>query len=188
MAILLALAPFIVFASVLRMVSVEAGLVAAAVTALLVAGRDLARGRPVKVLEVGAVILFGALALATRFGAIAWTIAGVRLVVDSGLLAIALVSLAIGRPFTLQIAREQVPPELWSSPAFFRANRTIMAVWAAAFAVLVAADASALFLPQVPVGADVAATVGALAAAIAFTRRYPARAQASAGVLPSAKA
>jgi len=75
---------------------------------------------------------------------------------------------------------------------FLSVNRTISAVWAAAFAVLAAADACALFLPQVPLGVDVAATVLALAGAIAFTRRYPARAQASAraaaGALPSPKA
>jgi len=110
MAFLLAFAPFVVFAAVLRTVSVEAGLLAAALTALLAGGRELLRGRPPKVLELGALVLFGGLALATRIAGISRTIAGARLVVDSGLLAIALSSLAIGRPFTLQIAREQVAP------------------------------------------------------------------------------
>jgi hypothetical protein len=82
----------------------------------------------------------------------------------------ALGSLALGRPFTMQIAREQVPPELWNTEVFLRVNRAITAVWAAAFAVLVAADAAAEFLPRVPLAADVGATLFALAAAIAYTR------------------
>jgi hypothetical protein len=70
----------------------------------------------VKVLEVGSLALFGALLLYTLIAAPDWTVATVRLAVDGGLLAIVLVSLAIGMPFTLQYARESVPKELWTSP------------------------------------------------------------------------
>jgi hypothetical protein len=177
---LLALAPFVVFAILLRAGFLQAGLLAACAAALLASGRDLARGQPPKILEIGALILFGGIYAVTLFGGIAWTIASVRLVVDLGLLAIALVSLTIGRPFTLQIAREQTAPEVWESPAFLHANQVITVVWAAAFAVLAAADAAALFAPQIPLALDVAVTVAALAGAIVFSRRYPARAQAAA--------
>jgi hypothetical protein len=37
---------------------------------------------------------------------------GVRLRVDAGLLLIVLITLLVGKPFTLQYAREQVPQDL----------------------------------------------------------------------------
>jgi hypothetical protein len=37
-----------------------------------------------------------------------------------GLLPIVLVSMAVGRPFTLQYAREQVEPEFWDKPELVR--------------------------------------------------------------------
>ena len=92
--------------------------------------------------------MFGALALYTLFGSPGWSIMGVRLVVDAGLLSIVLVSLAIRQPFTLQYAREQVRPEIRASKEFLRTNDVITAVWALAFLVLVAADAVLLYAPD----------------------------------------
>jgi hypothetical protein len=42
-------------------------------------------------------------------------------------------SIAVGRPFTLQYARESAPAEDWENPAFWRANPLISVVWALAF-------------------------------------------------------
>jgi hypothetical protein len=109
-------------------------------------------------------------------------VASVRLVVDAGLLAIVLVSLAIGRPFTLPYARERVPKEFWAAPRFLHANRVITSVWAAAFAVLVAADAAAEYLPAVPLTVDVVASILAFAGAVAFTSWYPAKLRRAAGL------
>jgi len=110
----------------------------------------------------------------------------VRLAVDAGLLAIVLVSLAIGRPFTLQYARERVPEAYWAMPLFLTTNRIITMVWAGAFAALVAADALAEWVPAVPLWVDVAGSVAAFAAAVWFSRWYPAavqrRALAAAGM------
>ncbi len=87
--------------------------------------------------------MFGALTAYTLLAAPAWSVATVRLAVDLGLLAIAGASPAIGRPFTLQYARERVPEAVWALPVFYTTNRLITAMWAGAFAVLVAADALA---------------------------------------------
>jgi hypothetical protein len=94
--------------------------------------------------------------------------------VDTGLLAIAVASLALGRPFTLQYARERVPEPVWALPVFYTTNRLITTVWAGAFAVLVAADAAAEYVEAIPIWVDVAASVVAFAAAVWFSRRYPA--------------
>jgi hypothetical protein len=130
-------------------------------------------GKSIKILEVGSLLLFGALVLYTWIAAPRWTVATVRLAVDAGLLAIVLISLVIGKPFTLQYAREQVAREFWNSPQFLAANRLITAAWAAAFAILVAADAAAEYLTSIPVWVDVAASVAAFLAAVGFTTWYP---------------
>ncbi len=117
----------------------------------------------------------------TLVAAPAWTVASVRLAVDGGLMAIVLVSLAIGRPFSLQYARERVAKEFWSSPLFMTANRRITWAWGGAFAVLVAADAAAEYAPGVPLWVEVVGSIAAFVGAFGFTVWYPARLRRNAG-------
>jgi len=42
-------------------------------------------------------------------------------------------TLAMGSPFTLQYAREEVPEQYWSSPSFMRTNQWITAAWGVDF-------------------------------------------------------
>ena len=179
MNILLAFAPFIVFALVDRLVGATEGLIAGTAVSAALLLRDWATpGRSPKILEIGTVILFGALALYAVFGGPTWSIIGVRLCVDLGLLVIVLVSMALRQPFTLQYAREQVPAEFWNSPRFVRTNYVITAVWALAFVVLVIADLVLLYVPALPPRIGIVATVVALVAAVKFTSWYPERAKA----------
>lgn len=185
MSILLSLSPFAVFFILMRLHSPIAGMVGALVASLLLCARMRWHGEAVKILEVGSLALFGALSAYTWLAAPEWTVATVRLAVDAGLLGIVLVSLAIDQPFTLQYARERVPEPIWAMPLFLTTNRIISAVWAGAFAALVAADAAAEWLPAVPLWVDVVGSVAAFVAAVWFSRWYPAvvqrRAMAAAG-------
>ena len=174
MSILLSLSPFAAFFVLMRLHSPIAGLVAALVVSLLLCGRMRWRREAVKILEVGSLFLFGLLSAYTWLAAPDWTVATVRLAVDAGLLAIVLVSLAIGQPFTLQYARERVPEQFWALPLFLTTNRIITATWAGAFAVLVAADAAAEWLPAVPLWLDILASVAAVLGAVWFSNWYPA--------------
>ena len=176
MNILLSLSPFIAFFVLMRVVHPLAGLVGAFAVSLLLGVLQWRRGESVKVLEIGSLALFGALVFYTLVAAPEWTVATVRLAVDAGLFAIALVSLLVGRPFTLQYARESVPKEFWSSPLFLSTNQQI-AAWTAAFAVMAAADAAAQYVEAIPLWIDIAATVAAFAAAFWFTRWSSARAR-----------
>ena len=166
----------------MRLVSPLAGLAAAFAVSLLLGIRQWRGGESIKVLEIGTLALFGALVLYTLAAEPHWTVATVRLAVDSGLFAIALVSLLIGQPFTLQYARERVPQEYWSTPLFIATNRWITAAWTAAFAVMVLADAAAEYVEAVPLWVDIAATIAAFAAAFWFTQWYPALVQRRAGL------
>jgi hypothetical protein len=174
LSLLLGLTPFVGFFVVMRLVSPMAGLVAAlAISALLCIWMHR-RGKSIKILEIGSLLLFASLVLYTWVALPEWTVATVRLAVDGGLLAIILVSLAIRNPFTMQYAREQVPREYWNSPQFLAANRVISAAWAGAFAVLVAADAAAEYLSLIPLWIDITASIAAFSAAVGFTFCYPA--------------
>jgi hypothetical protein len=177
MGMLLAFAPFFAFVVIERLVGVPAGLAAgAAVSASLLLRDAVSRTRRVKVLEIGTFLLFGGLALfAWLPGTVQWSIAAVRLRVDAGLLLIVLASILIGRPFTLQYAREQVSVELWSSPLFVRTNYVITGAWAAAFAVMVVADLALTYLPDLPRQISIIATVAAIVGAVKFTGWYPQR-------------
>jgi hypothetical protein len=181
MGILLAFAPFIAFAAIDRLIGSAEGLFAGfAVSAVLLLRDWLGGNRSPKVLDIGTVTLFGALALYTLVANPAWSIFSVRLVVDAGLLVIVISSLLIGQPFTLQYAREEVPQTVWTSPQFVRANYVISAAWALAFVVLVAADLAFLYIPDLPPRASVIATILALVGAIKFTSWYRDRSRAAA--------
>jgi hypothetical protein len=176
MGILLALAPFVVFAVVDSFIGATEGLLAAALVSAALLARDwITPGRSPKILEIGTLLLFGALALYAVVGGQTWSVIGVRLCVDVGLLLIVLVSMAVRRPFTMQYAREQVAPELRSSPQFIRTNYVITGVWALAFAVIVIAELALLYVPDLPRRAGVIVIVLALVGAVKFSAWYPER-------------
>ena len=70
----------------------------------------------------------------------------VKLTVDTGVLAIALVSLAIRQPFTLQYAREVVDAETAGLPGFMKANYIITWAWTAAFLLMMIANVLMIYL------------------------------------------
>jgi len=173
MSILLAFAPFLAFAVAAKFWSGTIALIVGAAVSAVLLTRDLFGRRTVKILEAGTFLMFAGLGLIAALGLAHWSIFGVRLRVDAGLLAIVLFSMAIGQPFTLQYAREQTPPEVWKASAFFRANVMITAAWALAFAVMVAADAMLAYAPSVPSYVGIGVTVVALYGAYRFTDWYP---------------
>lgn len=174
MGILLAFAPFIAFAVVDRLLGSAEGLFAGfAVSAILLMRDWLSRLRRPKTLEIGTAVLFGGLAMYTLIGSPAWSIVGVRLVVDAGLLLIVITSIAVRQPFTLQYAREQVAQEVWTSQEFIRTNYVISTVWALAFVALVAADLVLLYAPGLPPRFGIILMVLALVGAVKFTAWYP---------------
>jgi hypothetical protein len=176
MGILLAFAPFLVFVVVERLVGVTAGLASATITSAGLLVRDaVGRNKTLKVLEIGTVLLFGGLAAYTLMVHATWSIPAVRLCVDAGLLLVVLVSIAVRQPFTLQYAREKVSREFWNTPVFVRTNYIITAVWAAAFALMVAADLMMLYVPTLPTFVGIAVTILAIWSAARFTSWYPKR-------------
>ncbi|ABE33981.1 putative membrane protein [Paraburkholderia xenovorans LB400] len=173
---LLTFAPFIAFAVIERIAGSPAGLIAGALVAAALLLRDfVSPTRHVKLLEVGTVLLFGALAVYALTSDAQWSIAAVRLRVDAGLTLIVLATIALRQPFTLQYARETVDREHWNSAHFLHVNYVISAAWAGAFAILVLADIAMAYAPAPLHSTGVIASVIALIAAIRFTSWYPAQ-------------
>ena len=179
MGILLGFAPFIVFA-LLAGLSIDLALWTALASAFVIGIRDFAHTRLLRVLDMGSVVLFGLLALYTGFIQPSLSIPAVHLIVDSGLTIIALVSIVIGNPFTLDYAREQVPEEFWRTPLFLRTNYIVAGVWVLAFGAMTAVDVAATFNARFPLTLDLAASLATLALAVVFTTRYPAYVRARA--------
>ena len=64
----------------------------------------------------------------------AFLIAWGAFVQNVALLCIVLGTLAAGLPFTMQIAKESIPEERWSSPIFITINYHVTTAWAVVFA------------------------------------------------------
>jgi len=180
MGMLLAFAPFIVFAVLDRFVGSLWGLAAATVVSAALLLRDvLTPGRQAKILEIGTLLLFGGLTAYMWWMNAQLSVIGVRLCVDIGLLLIVLISMALRTPFTLQYAREQVPAEQWNKPGFLRTNYVISTAWLVAFMLIVLAEVALLFMPNMPHRLGIIVIVIALVGAFKFTAWYPTRVRAT---------
>ncbi|MEV5613614.1 hypothetical protein [Streptomyces sp. NPDC052225] len=157
--------------------------------ALAVGQRRAGWGWDALIIEVCAAVYFGACAGAAfavsdtafleRYAA-----AGASL----WLAAVAWVSLAARRPFTLGIARMQVEREHWDSPVFRRINTVITMVWAAAFTVEGAGSVWLHHSLPDDSGLRTGFTVACIVVPTLFTVRYPevARARAVAAATKAA--
>jgi hypothetical protein len=173
MTIFLILAPFGSFALLMLVTSTAVSLFAAAAICLAVIAWDLIRGRSVKILGAGSVVLFGTLGGYVTLVDASVSVSVVKLIVDAGVFAIALASIALRFPFTLQYAREEVDPETARLPGFMRANYIITWAWTGAFAAMMAANLLMLVSPSLPIWAGIAIVLAARNSAAYFTKWYP---------------
>lgn len=171
-AILLGFVPFILFA-VLTNVSIDLALWTAFAAAFAISIRDFAHSRLLRALDVGSLAVFGLLSLYVGFIEPGIPVQMARLVADGSFFVMALVSMLLRNPITLQYAREQVQEEFWKTPRFILTNYLITAGWAAAFAVMALTDAVANMNKRLPLTLDLGVCLAVLVLAILFTARYP---------------
>jgi hypothetical protein len=173
MTIFLILAPYGAFTTLMLLTSAAVSLFAAAAICLMVITYDLLRGRSVKMLGAGSVILFAALGGYLALVDSSLSSSAVKLTVDIGVLAISLLSLAIRRPFTLQYAREVVDAETAVLPGFLTANYIITWAWTACFLLMMIANILMIYVPGLPLWSGIAIAFAARNSAVYFTRWYP---------------
>ncbi|HWA30383.1 MAG TPA: hypothetical protein VG867_04770 [Rhizomicrobium sp.] len=171
MGILLGFTPFILF-TLITDLSVSLALWVSFAAAFAIGIRDFLHAKMVRTLDAGCLVLFAILALYAGFIQPSMTVQAVRMIADLGLFLLALVSLGLKSPFTLQYARDEVPEAEWEAPEFLRANYTLTGVWAGAFFVMATADGFATFSAETPFALDIAVGLAALAFAIVFTVRW----------------
>jgi hypothetical protein len=175
MGILLGFALFVAFAVAATLWGGMIGLMAGAVISAALVMRELLRKHPPKILEIGTFLMFAGLFAWSKLFPSDLSVLGVRFRVDLGLLCVILVSLVIGKPFTLQYARERVSAERATSSQFAKINFVITSVWALAFVCIVIADVLMAYVPTVPIRVGIVVTVLALVGAYKFTGWYPKR-------------
>jgi hypothetical protein len=185
MTIFLILAPYGAFASLMLLTSAKASVFAAAAIGLAVIALDFIRGRSLKWLGAGSAILFVALGLYLTLIDPSLGNSSVKLSVDTGIFAISLTSMLIGRPFTLQYAREAVAAETAAMPGFLRANYIITAAWTAAALVMMVANLAMLYVPGLPLWLGLAIAFAARNSAVYFTKWYPQYRKAKYGTPPA---
>ena len=178
MMLFLVLAPFGTFAVLMVLTSPLIALLASAAVALATIAYDLSQGKSVKMLAAGAAVLFAAVGayLALFDGSMSGH--NVRLAVDLGLLVIALGSIVLRLPFTLQYAVESVEPEISRLPAFLTINYVLTWAWSAAFVLMLIADIAMIYAPGMPLRVGVGIAFAARNIAVFFTKWYPAHRRA----------
>jgi hypothetical protein len=174
MMIFLILAPYGAFATLMLVTSATTSLFAATSLCLAVIAYDRLYGRSIKILGAGSAMLFATLGAYLASTGSAWSVSAVKLTVDSGMLAIALASLAIRFPFTLQYAREAVDAETAALPGFLTANYIITWAWTAAFVLMLMANLLMIYVPGLPLWCGLVIAFAARNTAVYFTKWYPA--------------
>jgi hypothetical protein len=173
MLIFLILAPFGAFTALMLVTSAAVSLFASAAIGVMVMAYDILRGRSIKMLGAGTVVIFIALALYLTLVDSGLSNSAVNLVVDAGVLAISLISLVIRQPFTLQYAREVVDAETAALPGFTRASYIITGAWTLAFLLMLLANVLMIYVPGLPLWSGLAIAFAARNTAIYFTKWYP---------------
>ena len=185
MAIFLILAPFGSFALLMLVTSAEISLFAAAAICLAVIGLDIYRGRSIKMLGAGCVVVFTGLGAYVTLIDPTLSSSAVKLATDVGVLVISLASLIIGKPFVRQYALEEVDAETAKLPGFKKATYIITWAWTGAFILMISGNVLTIYVPGLPLWSGLAIAFAARNSAAYFTTWYPQYRKAKHGTPPA---
>ena len=185
MTIFLILAPFGSFALLMLVTSAQISLFAAAAICLAVIGIDIARGRSVKMLGTGSVVVFSGIGAYVTLIDPNLSSSAVKLAADVGVLAISLASIAIRRPFVLQYALEEVDAATARLPGFLKATYTITWAWTGAFVLMIIGNVLTIYVPGLPLWSGLVIAFAARNSAAFFTAWYPQYRKAKYGTPPA---
>jgi len=153
--------------------SAFASLLAAAAACLAVIAFDMVRGRSIKILTVGSVIVFAAVGGYVALVHPDMSTSAVKFAVDAGIFLVSLLSIVLRFPFTLQYAREVVDAETALLPGFMRANYLITWAWTGAALLMMIGNIVLLYVPGLPLWSGLLVTFAARNSAVYFTKWYP---------------
>ena len=185
MTIFLILAPFGSFALLMLVTSAEISLFTSAAICLAVIGFDLVRGRSIKMLGAGCVMVFAGIGAYVTLIDPDLSSSAVKLMTDIGVLLISLTSLIIRKPFVLQYALEAVDAETAKLPGFKRATYIITWAWTAAFVLMIVGNVLTIYVPGIPLWSGLLIAFAARNSAAYFTTWYPQYRKAKYGAPPA---
>ena len=185
MTIFLILAPFGAFALLMLVTSAEIALFASAAICLAVIGIDFARGRSVKTLGAGSVVVFSGIGAYVALVDPNLNHSAVKLAVDFGILAISLASLIIRKPFVLQYAVEEVDAATARLPGFLKATYIITWAWTGAVVLMIIGNVLTIYAPGLPLWFGLVIAFAARNSAAYFTTWYPQYRKAKEGAAPA---
>ncbi|MEV6069213.1 hypothetical protein AB0L82_21910 [Nocardia sp. NPDC052001] len=170
-------APWIVYAVIPSEYWKWAALIAFGISAATVARQTRAgQALDAQLMDIGSAVFFAALTV-LAFVNPDTALHPYSPALSSGVLAlIAGISLALRNPFTLPIAKQSTPRELWDNPVFIRTSYIITSVWAASFAI----GCVALALLAHTDGPRTIVQIAAFVIPVVFTLRYVAYIQGKA--------
>jgi hypothetical protein len=169
--LLLGFAPWIAFLFIAHgsLFRLKLGLVVALVLSILMGVTRLHRG----VILWAGLLFFSGATVAVAVLENRWTAIHMGILANGMLAVSAWATVALGKPFTLDCAREHTDPALWNNPVFLRTNVIITSAWAAVFTVnaVLAWGKMNRFLIAEP--AYEILSYALLIGAVAFTTWYP---------------
>ena len=173
MTIFLIPVPFGAFALLMLVTTAAISLFTAAAICLAVIGIDVYRGRSIKMLGAGCVVVFTGVGAYVTLVDPTLSSSAVKLATDVGVLAISLTSLIIRKPFVLQYALEKVDAETAKLPGFMKATYIITWAWTAAFVLMIVGNMLTIYVPGLPLWSGLAIAFAARNSAAYFTTWYP---------------
>jgi hypothetical protein len=173
MTVFLILAPYGAFALLMMVTSAAASVFAAAAICLAVIALDLWRGRSVKILGAGSVIVFAAVGSYAALADPSMSTSAVKFLVDTGIFLVSLISIVVRRPFTLQYAVEVVDPETARQPGFLHASYVITWAWTGAMFLMMIGNIALIYVPGLPLWLGLLIAFAARQSAVYFTKWYP---------------
>ena len=185
MTIFLILAPFASFTLLMLVTSAEVSLFASASICLAVIGLDVARGRSIKMLGAGSVVVFAGIGGYIALIDPNLSHSAVKLTVDIGMLAISLASIVMRKPFVLQYALEEVDAATAKLPGFLHATYIITWAWTGAFVLMIIGNVLTIYVPGLPLWSGLVIAFAARNSAAFFTTWYPQYRKAKYGTTPA---
>jgi len=185
MTIFLILAPYGAFALLMLVSSADVALFTGAGICLAVIAYDMMRGRSLKILGAGSVVVFTAVGGYITEIDPDLSVSGIKFAVDTGIFLVTLGSILIGKPFTLQYALEVVDAETAKLPGFVKANYLITAVWTASMLLMMAGNFALIYVPGLPLWSGLLIAFAARNSAVYFTKWYPEYRKAKYGTPPA---
>ena len=185
MTIFLILAPYGAFALLMLVTSSAVSLFTGAAICLAVIAYDLAGGRSLKILGAGSVVVFTAVGGYVALVDSHLSVSAVKFAVDTGIFLVTLGSIVLGKPFTLQYAREVVDAETAKVPGFMKANYIITWAWTLSMLLMMAGNVALIYVPGLPLWSGLLIAFAARNSAVYFTRWYPQYRKAKYGTPPA---